>query len=94
MSTKTQLLAAMAIVAVIGIAVTVIGASAGGALGAWIIALGVLTVVLAVVGAIGTMRWLRPSTRLPEHLRASVPAATWRRSPVTLQLRAKERQQT
>jgi hypothetical protein len=87
MSAKAQLLSTMAIVAVVGIAVIVIGVSEGGGLGTWIAVIGVLTVMLAGVGAIETMRWLRPSTRLPEHLRNSVPVAAWRRSPITLQLR-------
>jgi hypothetical protein len=69
MSAKAQLLSTMAIVAVVGIAVIVIGVSEGGGLGTWIAVLGVLGVMLAGVGAIETMRWLRPSTRLPEHLR-------------------------
>jgi len=86
-SAKAQLLSTMAIVAVVGIAVIVIGVSEGGGLGTWIAVLGVLALMLAGVGAIETMRWLRPSTRLPEHLRNSVPVAAWRRSPVTLQLR-------
>jgi hypothetical protein len=86
MSSKAQLLWTTAIVAVLGVAVTVIGASAGGGLGTWIIVLGGLAVMLAGLGTIETMRWLRPSTRLPEHLRNSVPSAAWRRSPVTLQL--------
>jgi hypothetical protein len=86
-SVKAQLLSTMAIVAFVGIAVIVIGVSAGGGLGTWIAVLGVVAVMLAGVCAIETMRWLRPSTRLPEHLRNSVPVAAWRRSPVTLQLR-------
>jgi hypothetical protein len=87
MSTKTRLLTIALILVPLGIAVIVIGVSEGGALGSFIVFLGVLVWVHAIVLAIATMRWLRPSTRLPVHLRAPVPAATWRRSPVTLQLR-------
>jgi len=87
MSMKTRLLSNMALAAVLGVVTILIGVSEGGALGICILVLGALTIVLGIVGAIATMRWLRPSTRLPDHLRAPNPSGNWRESPVTLQLR-------
>jgi len=77
----------MTVAAVVGVVTILIGVSGGGALGICIVVLGALATVLGMVGAIQTMRWLRASTRLPDHLPAPIRAGNWSGSLVTLQLR-------
>jgi hypothetical protein len=79
MSIRAQLRYMMATVAVLGVGLAIVAAPVGESVGAVLIALSVVAVLLAGLGAVSTVRWLGPTTRLPEHLRNSGPG-DWRRS--------------
>src|SRR5438132_4265249 len=86
MSVRTQLLLAQAVSVLVGSGLVAMGLAQRD-LEYVLVVLGGLAIAIACAGIVATTRWLRPSTRLPESLRDIVPAASWRHSVVSLELR-------
>jgi hypothetical protein len=86
MTARDELIATLAAVGMLGIVAVLVGVANGGAPKAVVTGLGTGVLVVACFSGIATMRWLGPSTRLPERLRNVVPRSEWRRTLVSLEL--------
>src|SRR5437870_13798151 len=86
MSVRTQLLLAQVVAVLVGRGLVALGLAQRD-LDYVLVVLGGLAIAIACACIVATIRWLRPSTRLPESLRDIVQAASWRHAVVSLELR-------